>query len=177
MEINNHSFQNSWQKVLFPYFSYAFYFLGMGLISGSIVHMPLNPARYSLIMSIGIVLFVIASYLYEVKLNRRELSGTETVKFLLFSLFLSVGIGMMSGGIQHFDEEPAYASYLIPAGLVISLISFTVKHGIKPKLKEKLIAGVVILTLAFASWTYLQDLAKNPEVITHGHQEAEQHMD
>jgi len=164
------------QPVFFPYFVYLMFFLGIGMLSGSIVHMPLNPARYSIIMSIGLIVFVAASYLNEVKIERKNMTPWETIKFLFFSLTLSIGIGMISGGIQHFDEEPLYASYLIPSGLLLSFISYVLKNQITMHWKRFAAAVAVVMVLATGIGTGLNQLAHSPAFATeHGHGEEDKH--
>lgn len=137
-----------WRTVFFPYLSYLSLFLGMGLISGAIVHMPVSPGRYSLIMFAGVLLFGFASFATD--LSRQEnLTAGELVQSLLFSLLLSVGVGMISGGIQHFSDNTAYASALIPLGFGVSLFSFVLKNRVKLNVKRvyALIAVFVILVV------------------------------
>ncbi|GAW28519.1 hypothetical protein [Carboxydocella sp. ULO1] len=164
------------QPVFFPYFVYLMFFLSIGMLSGSIVHMPLNPGRYSIIMSIALVVFVTASYLNEVKIDKKNMTPWETAKFLFFSLILSIGIGMISGGIQHFDEEPLYASYLIPFGLVLSFISYVLKNKIALPWKRFAAAFAVILVLAAGIGTGLNQLAHSPGMVSEqGHDEEDKH--
>lgn len=113
--------------------SYAVYmglFIGTGFLSGAIVHLPLNPVRFAIIGLIGAIIFVASSTLNELKILKREASHEEIVKLILFSILLALGVGMISGGVQHFDEVPVYASKLIPAGVILSLIGFVLKNGI-----------------------------------------------
>lgn len=61
---------------------------------------------------------------------KREATHQEIVKLIIFSILLAVGVGMISGGVQHFDEVPVYASRLIPLGILLSLVGFVFKNGI-----------------------------------------------
>jgi len=136
-----------WRTVYFPYLSYVALFLGMGLISGSIVHMPVSPVRYSLIMLIGVAMFGFASFVSDIA-KQENLTSAGIVRALLFSLLVSVGIGMMSGGIQHWEENPTYSAMLIPSGLGLSLFSFIVKNNVR--LSVKRFYGVVLLFIVLA---------------------------
>ncbi len=131
------------------YVGYVGMFLGIGLISGSIVHLPIDPSRYSIIMVFGVVLFISATLVNEIILHKKEMSGLEIAKLLISSFLLSIGIGMMSGGIQHFEDVQEYAAYLIPIGLGISLFSFIVKNQMKlPKRKLAIVALSFVLIAA-----------------------------
>lgn len=47
-------------------YSLCFVFLGMGLVSGSIVHMTIDPVKYTIVMIIGMIIFVVASLFNEI---------------------------------------------------------------------------------------------------------------
>ena len=117
--------------ILSPYLAYVGFFLGIGLVSGSVVHFPGNPIRYAIIGSIGILLFVIASLVDEIVLKKRNLKESGILRVILFSVILSMGIGMISGAIQHFTDTPKYAAILIPTGIVVSLFGFLLKNQIR----------------------------------------------
>lgn len=109
------------------YVKYVGLFVGAGLISGSIVHYPLDKSRYLIIGAIGAVLFALASTFGDA----RAKSGgpAAMVKFVAASLVLALGIGMISGGIQHFSDIPTRAATLIPLGALLSVIAFAVRDG------------------------------------------------
>ncbi|WP_409254072.1 hypothetical protein V1502_09290 [Bacillus sp. SCS-153A] len=120
----------TWQIIWFPYSAYIMYFLGVGLISGGIVHMPLEPVRYSVILILGAILFVTASFINDIYIEKKKLNLNQIIRLLFFSLLLSLGVGMVSGGIQHFGDLGGYAVILIPTGIVVSLLSFILKNNI-----------------------------------------------
>jgi len=136
-----------WRTVFFPYLSYVALFLGMGLISGAIVHMPVSPGRYSIIMMIGAVTFGFASFVSDIA-QQKDLTVAGIIRALLFSLLVSVGIGMMSGGIQHWEDNPTYSALLIPLGLGVSLFSFVVKNSIR--LSVKRLYGLILVFVLLA---------------------------
>lgn len=103
------------------------YFVGAGLISGAVVHHPLDPARYTLIGLVGAGVFTAATLLNELVLAERRPALTGAVVLVGSSLVLSFGIGMLSGGMQHFEEFPARAAALIPLGIIASFAGFVVR--------------------------------------------------
>ena len=117
--------------VLSPYLAYVGFFLGIGLVSGSVVHFPGNPVRYAIIGSIGVILFVISSLMDEIVIKKRNLKENAIFRVILFSVVLSMGIGMISGAIQHFTDTPKYAAILIPVGIIVSLFGFLLKNQIR----------------------------------------------
>ena len=109
------------------YGKYVALFVGAGLISGAVVHYPLDPGRYLLIGAAGALLFAGASAVHEAR--ERMTGAAELVQFVAASLVLALGIGMISGGIQHFSDIPARAATLIPLGAALSLVAFAVRDG------------------------------------------------
>ncbi|MEA3320944.1 MAG: hypothetical protein U9Q88_13130 [Bacillota bacterium] len=137
----------TWNLIWFPYVIYIMYFLGVGLISGGIVHMPIEPARYSIILILGSILFITASFVNEVYVEKKKLTFVQCVKLLFFSLLLSLGVGMVSGGIQHFGDLGGYAVILIPTGIVLSLLSFIFKNNISLDIKQIALVFTMLLLL------------------------------
>ncbi|MDF2626221.1 MAG: hypothetical protein K0R39_52 [Symbiobacteriaceae bacterium] len=160
-----------WRTVFFPYVNYVLLFLGMGLISGAIVHMPVDPVKYTAIMLIGAAMFGFASFITEIR-GQANLGVRGIVRALAFSLLLSVGIGMMSGGIQHFSDNPAYSATLIPTGFAISLFSFVLKSGVRLSVKRiygLILACVLVLVPLSAGLNYVVGDAPAATSDGHGH--------
>lgn len=109
------------------YGKYVGLFVGAGLISGAVVHYPLDPRRYLLIGGAGAALFMTASAFHEARARVRTTSGL--LRFFAASLTLALGIGMISGGIQHFSDIPGRAATLIPLGGALSLMAFALRDG------------------------------------------------
>ncbi len=171
--------KDTWKAALFPYIVYVMFFLGMGLTSGSIVHMPLDPHKYTIVLFVGMGVFVIASLLNETVIDKKHLSFLSTVRLVIFSLFLSVGIGMISGGIQHFEDVLDYAGYLIPGGIMLSLIGFLFKNNIKLHIKAAVPIFTVVLVLVISLSFSLKSLAASmPKTGGHSHGgDTEEHHD
>ncbi|MCZ4260081.1 hypothetical protein O4G76_04410 [Limimaricola sp. G21655-S1] len=126
---NEVTFTAPWE-VFKPYFSYLTMFLGMGLISGSLVHAAQPDMRsYALaLMAVGAVLFAFGSYLNEV-LFKTGILGDSVLKYVLVSLLLAIGIGMVSGAAQHFYDTPVFASWSAPIGVFVSSLAFAIRQG------------------------------------------------
>lgn len=151
------------KRMISMYVVYVIYFLGVGMTSSGIVLMPFNPIRYSIILATGLFMFSAGSFINEFVIDRKQASFEKIIKLVLVSLTLAIGIGMISGGISHFKESPTYASYLIPLGIMVSIISFLIKNAyILSKKELKVFAvGVLVTTvlvhgsLSFAANQYL----------------------
>ena len=141
------------------YGKYVALFVGAGLISGSVVHLPLAPARYAIIGTVGALVFAIASVVSELG-DRNPL---RLARVAVSSLALAVGIGMMSGSIQHFMDIPDRAALLIPLGVVLSLGAFGIRHGLRLKRTDLalIVPWLIIAVFALAfGLGKLADVAK-----------------
>lgn len=148
------------KEVTLPYLIYLMFFLGVGLLSGSVVHFPQAPLRYFIIGATGAIIFTIGAILTETVIHHRNLLKEGGVlRFILCTLVLSLGIGMISGAIQHFQDIPLYASYLIPLGFVISLISYVLKENIPLSRRNSTLLLVKIMAIGLPLWLILQATA------------------
>lgn len=149
------------KKAIYKYLVYVIYFLGIGMTSSGIVLMPFNHVRYSIILSIGLGLFLTGSVFNEVVINKHHLSAVESIKLVVVSLTLAIGIGMISGGISHFNESPRYVSYLIPLGIAISFISFITKNDFEITKKQKITMFIAVIIVAIIVHIILSIAAAN----------------
>jgi len=159
--------QKTWNLVILPYIGYVMYFLGTGLISGAIVHLPLAPERYTIIMAAGIVLFIAASFVNELLIEKKKLNLADAVRITVFSLLISLGIGMISGGIQHFRETAHYAATLIPLGIALSLFSFIYKQNIRLSISQLGMILLICLLVVIPLKVSLEKVADGLRVETH----------
>ena len=146
-------------RVTGPYLGYVGYFVGAGLISGGIVHQPLDPARYTTIALAGVVVFLGATVLNEFFLAPVRPTGSRAVRLIVASLALSVGIGMLSGGIQHFLDFPQRAAVLIPVGVVLSFLAYVARNGHTPVRTVAGWRGAGVVVLALGTFLVLQPVA------------------
>ncbi|MEU5112909.1 hypothetical protein AB0G64_15545 [Streptomyces longwoodensis] len=105
------------------------YFVGAGLISGAVVHHPLDPARYTKIAVVGVLVFLAATVVNEFLLATERPAPRRAVLIIAASLMLSFGIGMLSGGLQHFEDFPDRGAVLVPLGITVSFIAFVLKDA------------------------------------------------
>ncbi|GJF34687.1 hypothetical protein KNE206_73870 [Kitasatospora sp. NE20-6] len=154
-------------SLLGRYLGYVGYFVGAGLLSGAIVHHPLDPARYNLIAAAGAALFLTAALATELQQGRPTAARLTTV--LGTSLALSFGIGMLSGGMQHFEDFPDRAAALIPAGLLLSFLAYTLKEARKPLRRILGPLGLTVLLVAAGGYMGLRQVAAGMPVPAGGH--------
>ncbi|MFE4632019.1 hypothetical protein ACFRJ1_01400 [Streptomyces sp. NPDC056773] len=145
------------------YLGYVGYFVGAGLISGAVVHHPLDPDRYTRIAVYGALVFLCATVLNEFVLTRERPGMPRLLLVMGASLLLSFGIGMLSGGLQHFDDFPARGAVLVPAGLVVSFVAYVIKDADTPVRRIFGLVGLAVLVTAALAFLGLREVAASLE--------------
>ncbi|MFI5529509.1 hypothetical protein ACIA8O_13320 [Kitasatospora sp. NPDC051853] len=154
--------------LLSRYLGYVGYFVGAGLISGAVVHHPLDPARYTVIGLAGAAVFLCAAVLAELQSPGRTSPG-RLVLVLGSSLALSFGIGMLSGGLQHFEDFPNRAAVLVPLGLLLSFLAYVVKEAERPARRILGLPGLAVLVVTLVAFAGLRQVAAGLDVPAGGH--------
>ncbi|GAA3245555.1 hypothetical protein GCM10010469_00730 [Streptomyces labedae] len=147
--------------VIGDYLGYATTFVGAGLISGAVVHHPLDPDRYTVIALVGAGVFLCATVLNEFILKRQRLSASKVVAIVLASLALSFGIGMLSGGLQHFEDFPERAAMLIPFGLALSFVAYVLRYDTARWRSIIGPTGLLVLITAAVAFVGLRSIASD----------------
>ncbi|MET7714456.1 hypothetical protein [Streptomyces sp. NPDC005407] len=141
------------------YLGYVGYFVGAGLISGAVVHHPLDPARYTRIAVYGVLVFLAATVLNEIVLAHHRPRLPRMLVVIGASLLLSFGIGMLSGGLQHFDDFPARGAVLVPLGITVSFVAYVIKDADTPWQRIFGLVGLTVLLAAVVSFVGLRQVA------------------
>ncbi|MFD5425327.1 hypothetical protein [Streptomyces sp. NPDC127084] len=141
------------------YLGYVGYFVGAGLISGAVVHHPLDPDRYTRIAFYGALVFLAATVLNEFVLPRDRPGLPRMLVVVAASLMLSFGIGMLSGGLQHFDDFPERGAVLVPLGLTVSFIAYVIKDADTPWQRIFSLVGLSVLITATVAFFGLRHVA------------------
>jgi hypothetical protein len=110
-----------------PYVLLVALYLGFALTAGSVVHLPLDPPRCLLIDGVGVLIFIIASVADARRSHAAGLEGPGVGlgRYLGWSVLLSLGLGILSGGSQHF---PHYAAALLSLGVLLSLLDWLARE-------------------------------------------------
>ena len=109
------------QSVEKAYISHVLRYVGVGLISGSIVHTGTlggDSTQYIVLIAMGVVAFIVGTLL-----DKRD-SESSLTSFIIVSVIMSIGVGMVSGGTQHYLDGPTYAAFLIPIGAAVGYFAF-----------------------------------------------------
>lgn len=131
-------------------------YLGVAMIGGSIVHIGTldgNSTRYIVLGIIGMVLMIIGS-MFEARINK-EVVG---LKYFAIVTALAIATGFLSGGIQHFLDNPVYAGYLLSIGLVVAYVTFARKYHYTTTTQGLITVLVIGLLILLASNTLLHEM-------------------
>ncbi|MBC2905402.1 hypothetical protein [Streptomyces cupreus] len=141
------------------YLGYVGYYVGAGLISGAVVHHPMDPTRYSMIAGAGVLVFLLATVLNDIVLPPERPAWSRMLRVLGTSTMLSFGLGMLSGGMQHFADLPDRCAVLIPLGIVLSFVAYFLKEDKRPWRRIFGLLGLAVLIVAALTFAGLRHIA------------------
>ncbi len=137
-------------KSHYAFFTYIAKYLGVALIAGSVVHIGTlqnGVTRYVVLIGIGLILTIIGN-IKEAKEHGQKIN----LNYFLIITGLSFATGFLSGGIQHYLDNPSYAGILLGLGMIITYVTFFLKD--KFKIEKKNLAVVVILAILFMLFSH-----------------------
>lgn len=106
----------------FNFSAYLAQYVGIGFISGGAVHYTIDPIFYGAVGVIGAVMFVLG----KAHLHRAELGwDLGSLGVVAMSLVLSFGIGIASGGVQHFGDVGSLGPVFIGLGVFLAALGYT----------------------------------------------------
>jgi hypothetical protein len=151
---------------------YLAYFIGVSFQSGGIVHYSLDPGRYGKLIAIGAVIFVIgaiSSDLISKESRLRDSGPSGFITFIASSLVLSIGVGMIGGSVQHFNDIPGRAPLYVGLGIVLSALGYHGRFQPHHTKKEFLGAMVIVSSLAIPAVFALRSYAASLPVAATEH--------
>lgn len=132
------------------FFTYIAKYLGVALIAGSVVHIGTlqnGVTRYVVLIGIGLILTIIGN-IKEAKEHGQKIN----LNYFLIITGLSFATGFLSGGIQHYLDNPSYAGILLGLGIIITYVTFFLKDRFK--IEKRNLAFVVILAILFMLFSH-----------------------
>jgi uncharacterized protein (DUF305 family) len=127
------------------FLTFVLLFIGTGFVSGSAVHLGEGINTWDVsIAVVGLACFVLGTLLDDWRNGWQKLRSEGAIAYILLSICLSIGIGMASGGTQHFIDTPDYASILIPVGLFVGFMAFRLRENAAP-VASQLMPGALSL--------------------------------
>jgi hypothetical protein len=132
------------------FFTYVAKYLGVALIAGSVVHIGTlqnGVSRYAVLIAIGLVLTAVGN----IK-EAREHGQKINLNYFLTITGLSFATGFLSGGIQHYLDNPSYAGMLLGVGIIVTYVTFFLKD--KLQLTKRNVVIVVLLAIVFILFSH-----------------------
>jgi len=125
--------------------SHILRYVGVGLISGSIVHAGTlggDSLHYVSLILLGVLAFTFGTYL-----ENENKFDKHFVLFIFISVIVSLGTGMVSGSTQHYLDGPIFASVVLPLGLLMAYIAFMYRDYKKELSAKKVLIAVILTAL------------------------------
>ncbi len=142
------------------HFSTIIRYIGVSFITGAISHGFFSGSRSLITGAIGVVCFIIGTLMEE---------GTTTGwKSVISGAILAVGIGAVTGGLQHFPDSPERSLWILPVGFIISLIFYALIHDYKIGKKEYTYATISLIATCILS-VGIFAIIENTGITGHGH--------
>ncbi|MGW2547372.1 hypothetical protein ACWC5I_42475, partial [Kitasatospora sp. NPDC001574] len=116
-------------------------------------------ARYGLTGLIAAAVFLFGTLMNEFVLARNRPNAARIAAVVAASLALSFGIGMLSGGLQHFEDFPDRGTWLIPAGLVVSFVAYVLRYDAARWRSVIRLTGAAVAITAAVAFFGLRGLA------------------
>lgn len=147
-------------SILLPFTGYLLYFIGIGQVAGGLVHYEIDPPLYTALAAVGIIVFLMGTVINEVVLRSPRPSARKVGRVIGTGIVVALGLGMVSGGVQHFTSFPDRSVWMIPVGLVLAYIGF-VTHSPRGGLRRMLMVGALVAATAVAAFFMLAPLAES----------------
>lgn len=144
------------------HFSTLIKYIGISFITGAIAHGFFSGTRSLLTGVFGIICFIIGTILEEGK----------SIHWwtILTGAMLAIGIGAVTGWLQHFPDSPERSVWIIPVGYILSIYYFTkIHHHTLDKKQYTYIFYSSILTLILSIGIFV--LIENTSITGHSHAE------
>jgi hypothetical protein len=97
-----------------------------------------------------------------------EVDTDKNIRNICIAVGLAIGIGAVTGGLQHFPDSPERSLWILPVGFAFSLIFYGLVHGYQFGKKEYTYAGISLLIVTGISLGIFA-LIENMDLTAHRH--------
>ena len=150
------------------------YFVGAALIAGAVVHYPIDPPVYTVICAVGALVFLLGTVVNEFVFAAERPALPRAIALVAFSLLLSFGVGLLGGGIQHFEQFPGRSAAMTPIGLLMSFTAFVAKDPQGRWRNIFSLFGAAVAIAAVVTWFGMNAIADSMESTGHDHSHGNQ---
>ncbi len=130
------------------YLTYAAKYLGVALIAGSVVHIGTLDngfTRYAILAVVGLIIMLAGNVVEALQTNQKI-----NANYLVNIIGLSFATGFLSGGVQHYLDNPLYAGYLLGTGFLVSYVTYFRKEKMMLNTVNLVLVGVLSLMLVLS---------------------------
>ncbi|HXH77454.1 hypothetical protein [Nocardioides sp.] len=166
---NPSSLKRSEPSLYARYVGAMLYFVGAALIAGAVVHYPIDPPVYSVICIVGAMVFLLGTVVNEFVFAPVRPTLRRAIALVTFSLLLSFGVGLLGGGIQHFEQFPERSAAMTPIGLLMSYAAFVAKDAQGRWRDLFSLFGAAVALVALVTWFGMSALADSMDSSSHDH--------
>ncbi|MBK8451717.1 MAG: hypothetical protein WAQ53_01815 [Thiofilum sp.] len=96
-------------------------YIGISFIAGAVSHGAFSNTRSLMTAGIGVVFFVLGQMIEYFTAERFNHNGL--IKSLILGTVLAIGLGLFTGGLQHFPDSPDRSLWVVPLGFIMSLVA------------------------------------------------------
>ena len=140
-------------------------YTGISFIAGSVTHGAFSGQRSLITATFGVALFV-ASVLFERRQashgNLNNSASGHWFAAVALGIIAAIGLGLFTGGVQHFPDSPSRSAWVVPLGFAMSFAALVWGAVPDATTGKKLwlygVAGTaVVAALSFGLAKYLGD--------------------
>jgi hypothetical protein len=95
-----------------------------------------------------------------------EVDTDKNIRNICIAVGLAIGIGAVTGGLQHFPDSPERSLWILPVGFAFSLLFYGLVHGYQFAKKEYIYVGISLLIVTGISLGIFA-LIKNMDLTAH----------
>lgn len=145
-------------------------YIGISFIAGAVSHGAFSNTRSLMTAGIGVVFFVLGQMIEYFTAERFNHNGL--IKSLILGTVLAIGLGLFTGGLQHFPDSPDRSLWVVPLGFVMSLVAllWSVEQDTLGHWKSYASAAVVLV--GAGSLAAHQYFKAYPDPLAHEHQDS-----
>jgi hypothetical protein len=122
-------------------------YLGVGLLSGSLVHAATlggSHAKYLFFIILGVI-SIVFGHILELRQQKIKIKLSWIIK----AIIIAFGTGMLGGSIQHYFDSPQIASFLFAGGFILTFIGLLVQNHIAELSWRKVTFGILIALISY----------------------------
>lgn len=147
-------------------------YIGISFIAGAVSHGAFSNSRSLMTAGIGVVFFVLGQMIEYFTADSFNPNGL--IKSLIVGTVLAIGLGLFTGGLQHFPDSPERSLWVVPLGFVMSLVALLWSVEQDTLGHWKSYASAALVLVGVGSLAAHQYFNAYPESVAHAHQASTQ---